>query len=195
MKGSVFPHAAAGLSICGNASDHSAMQGAARPNPKILPLPLSAPEASAPPRAAKHTPNPHSVPKTQVSSTGKGAETALNHRGDPESPGPVEPRAPFGSRQPLQFRAAAAHGQGAGSRPLQTPGKAGALRPWMATDTQGATHHHLASGFRGPNLACSRPRNRPPKPTMLRAGGVLRTFWLEGGPGEEGDGPLPPLYG
>lgn len=81
MKGSVFPHAAAGLSICGNASDHSAMQGAARPNPKILPLPLSAPEASAPPRAAKHTPNPHSVPKTQVSSTGKGAETALNHRG------------------------------------------------------------------------------------------------------------------
>ncbi|XP_059114059.1 protease-associated domain-containing protein 1 isoform X1 [Peromyscus eremicus] len=65
----------------------------------------------------------------------------------------------------------------------------------MATDTQGATHHHLGSGFRAPQLVCSRPRNRPPKPTMLRAGGVLRSFWLDVGPGEEGDGPLPPLYG
>lgn len=48
--------------------------------------------------------------------------------------------------------------------------------------------------FRGQQLASSRPRNRPPKPTMLRAD-VPRSFWLDVGPGEEGDGPLPPLYG
>lgn len=113
----------------------------------------------------------------------------------PVNPGPSRVASPIGSRQPLQLRAAAVHGQGEPERALPTPRRAG-LGP-TAADGSGCAGSHSPSSwkrFRSPQLASSRLRNRPPKPTMLRAD-VPRSFWLDVGPGEERDGPLPPLYG